>query len=215
MLAKDVESITKLRAKYGDHICPLIDLPEDYEHALCHFSYSLEQMTKGLLGLWKVGMVGSPPLRMHFVREPQDLETTRVQVHNKTKTHNQRDYFLWLLEGLTIDRKVFLCGLDNICDEIDRMLRSDPKNRERVSSWTASVLSDLSLLGELKRQINLLTLGPPMIEALCLEEKQAHFSENTKLLNKVVGILTNEMKLAASVTPLSKFIYSYHKRRNA
>ena len=94
-------------------------------------------------------------------------------------------------------------------------MQDQPKNRERVSSWITKVLSDLSLLGELKRQINLLTPGPPLTEALSLEEKRAHFSEKTKLLSKVLEILPNQMELAAGATSLSKITYPYHKRRNA
>lgn len=71
-LEKDVLHLVELRSKYGEQIGPYSDLPEDYESALCHFTYSLDQITKGPLELWKVGMVASPPLRKHFVREPQD-----------------------------------------------------------------------------------------------------------------------------------------------
>lgn len=114
-----------------------------------------------------------------------------------------------------MDDQLFLMGLENVLDELERVIRSDRQSRERLSSWLANLLSSLSLLAELKRQIGLLRPGPPMTEALPMEEQQAEFARKTQLLSKVFGILTKGMRLAAVGTPLVKFNYPSEKRRTA
>lgn len=214
LILKDVNHLTMLRDRYGDQIGPYTDLPEDYDHALCHFSYLIEQAIKGQIAVWKVAMVASPPLRNHFVREPFDSDKpNRIIVKGKGNPYNDRDQFLWLMGRLTMDDQVFLCGLENILDELERLIRTDPKSRERLSPLLADVLSNLSLLAELKRQMGLLRPGPPMVEALDLADRQAEFSKKSRLMSRVFGILRNGMKFSPTGTPPSKFNYPSHKKR--
>lgn len=163
-------------------------------------------------------MVASPPLRKHFVRDPLDSSNpNRIIVKGRSDPYTDQDHFLWLMGRLTIDDQLFLCGLENILDELERLIRSDSSSRERLSSSLAHVLSNLSLLAELKRQIGLLRPGPPMMEALSLAEQQAEFTKKSQLVSKVFGIFgeQKDMKLSAIGTPPSKFNYPSHKRRTA
>ena len=95
------------------------------------------------------------------------------------------------------------------------MIRSDGKNRERVSSWVARILSDLSLLAELRRQMGLLHPGPAMTEAVSPEEQQEEFSSRMKLFSRIYEVLNKGMILADSGTPLTKFNYPSEKSLNA
>lgn len=69
-LSQDVADLVILRKKYSDQLSPTSTIPKEYEEALCHFSYLLEQSIKGPLGNFQAGMPASPPLRAHYVREP-------------------------------------------------------------------------------------------------------------------------------------------------
>jgi len=215
LLVKDAENLLALRDRFEDQIEHDADLPEEYEHALCHFSFFVERATEGALGLWKVGMPASPPVRYHFYREPHEPGSTMIRVREKKNSFQEKDHFLWLLNRLTMDDQVFLCGLDNITDELERVIRSDPKNRDRLSSWLAQALSNLSLLGEIKRQIGLLKPGPPITEALPLADRQAEFNEKMVTHAKVHGPNFKDMELAALGTPLARFYFPSHKRRTA
>ena len=215
-LEKDVEHLTTLRQNYGDKIEPHFDIPKDYAHALCHFGYQINQNIKRALVMWKVGMVASPPLRNHYIREPLNPSKPNETIIKPRKTISQvEDPFLWLMNQLTRDDQVISMGLENIVDELERLMRNDRKSRERLSSWLASVLSDLSLLAELKRQIGLLCPGPSNLEAVSIEEQEREYGKKSTLLNDVLAIFKTGMRLAAVYTPLTKHNYPSEKRRTA
>ncbi len=213
-LSKELEVLVEARAHCLDDIQPGKELPDKFARAHAHLSHHLEQVTKGALDKWKVGMVASPPLRKHFVRAPQDPTNTRIQVTSKSNSSSRGDNLLWLVAKLTMDDHMFLCGLENICDGLEREIRSSPANRERVSPWIANLLSDISLLAELKRQIELAWPGPAMVEILDQDEKKEHYAEKTELLRHIFYLLCNPMDLASAALPLSKFNYPSHKRQN-
>ena len=158
-------------------------------------------------------MVASPPLRNHFEREPQDPKNTRIRVVSKAGSTHSRDNLLWLLELLLQDDQVFLCGLDNICDELEREIRSSQTSRERLSAWIADLISDLSLLAELKRQIGLSTPGPAMTQIVPEDIKQAEFAAKTKLISDILRVIKGT-DLAKVGYPLHKFNYPSNKRRS-
>lgn len=209
-----VEELVALKDRNVTRISPSAPLPKKYDEALCHFSHTVDQMIKGPMLLYKTGMPSSPPLRNHYARQPQDPNSTKIIVTSKSSSYQRKDHCLWLLEQLLKDDQVFLCGLENLLDEIERMLRADAKSRERVSPWVARVLSDLSLLGEFRRQVGLLRPGPPMIEAVSEEDQQAQFTKRMKLFARVHETFQKNMVLSSTGTPLSKFNYPSDKRLN-
>ncbi|CAF9938008.1 MAG: hypothetical protein HETSPECPRED_000739 [Heterodermia speciosa] len=214
-LSKLVDELNILRAENLNSNQTTALISEEYQEALCHFSYFLDQMTKGPILHYKTGMPASPPLRSHFSREPQDPNTTKIVVTGKSSSFKKGDHFLWALEQLLMDNQVFLYGLENLLDEIERMVRSNGRDRERVSSWVARILSDLSLLAELRRQMGLLHPGPAMTEAVSTEEQQEEFSSRMKLFIRIHEVFDKSMNLAGSVTPLTKFNYPSEKSPNA
>lgn len=215
-LEKDVEHLISLRQNYGDRIQPHAELPEDYAHALCHFSYQVDQSMKSAIGMWKTGMVASPSLRKHYVREPLDPNyPTRMIINSRKQISHVEDPILWLMDQLTRDDQVMFMGLENILDELERLMRKDRKSRERLSSWLANVLSDLSLLGELKRQVELLWPGPSILKAVDIEEQEKEYKEKSMLLDHVLGIFKKGMRLAAVGTPLTKYNHPSEKKRTA
>lgn len=210
-----VEELIVLKHRNATRISPSAPLPVEYDEALCHFSHTVDQLIKGPMLLYKTGMPSSPPLRNHYARQPQDPNSTKIVVTSKSSSYQKKDHSLWLPEQLLKNDQVFLCGLENLLDEIERMLRADAKSRERVSPWVARVLSDLSLLGEFRRQIGLLRPGPPMTEAVSEEDQQAEFTKRMKLFARVHEKFQKDMVLSSTGTPLSKFNYPFDKRLNA
>ncbi|KAI4270320.1 MAG: hypothetical protein LQ337_006747 [Flavoplaca oasis] len=211
---KEMDHVVQLRSRYHDLVSPHQQMPSCLTQALAHFEHAIGEFSKGPLSAWKVAMVSSPPLRTHYVREPQDLTTTRIRVTMKETSRKKEDHLLWLLEVFLQEDQLFLCRLDNVCDELEREIRTNKTSHERISPYIASLISDLSLFGELKRQIGLLTPGPRITEAVGEEEKQAEFIRKTKTLSEICSILTGLGKgLAELGIPLGKFDYPTHKKR--
>ncbi|KAL8635059.1 MAG: hypothetical protein Q9228_007413, partial [Teloschistes exilis] len=213
-LSRFLDEVEGLKDKYAGRISPAVALPREYEEALCHFSHFVDQLTKGPLLNYKTGMPASPPLRNHYARQPQDPATTKFVVTAKSSSYMKKDHFLWLLERLVIDDQIFLMGLENILDEAERAKSKDKHNRERVSSWVSRVLSDLALLGELKRQLGLLRPGAPMTEGVPQEEQNAAFAQRMKLFSNIYEAL-KKVNWSAHATPLNKFNYPSDKRLSA
>ncbi|KAL8944455.1 MAG: hypothetical protein Q9211_000597 [Gyalolechia sp. 1 TL-2023] len=214
IVAKEVDRLVDMRAQQPDQPITNQGTSGDCVKALVNFEYMVEQFTKGPISNWRVGMVASPPLRQHYVREPQDPHTTRIRVTTKNAGRKKGDHLLWLLEVFLQDDQLFLCGLENVCDELEREIRSSQASRERISPYVASLVSDLSLFGELKRQIGLMTPGPKMMELVDEDEKQAEFSKKTELLGQVYKAMASTGKTsAAAALPLKQFSYPSNKRR--
>lgn len=213
IVLKEIDSLNNISSHSGK-INPGSDLQENFMQTLAHFEHLVEQLIKGAISKWKVGMMASPPLRQLYVREPQDPSNTRIRCKSRQNSRKKDDHLLWLLEVLLQDDQLFLCGLENVCDELEREIRSNRTSRDRISSYVANLISELSLLGELKRQIGLATPGPKITELIDEEEKQAEFSKKTKILSEVYGALNNVGKGLAEVgTPLGNFNYPSEKRR--
>ena len=71
-----------------------------------------------------------------------------------------RDYLLWLISQLADEQQTFLCGLSNLLDELERVIRNNSESagvaqKDRISPWISRVLSDLSVIGELEWRISL------------------------------------------------------------
>ena len=214
-LLEEIEEVRKIATQIAAKTKAHDDLPRsmEFENAISHFSYFVENATKDVLETWKVAMVASPPLRKHFARAPQDPTNTRIQVTGKSSSASRKDNLLWLMERFTMDQQVFLFGTEYLCDELEREVRSNPANRERISGYMASLISDLSLLGEFKRQIDLRSNGPLMVEDVEEDVKKAEFERKTSLLRRIYEVLSKHKDLASSALPLSKFNHHSYKRR--
>ena len=184
-----------------------LSVDNDFEIAIAHFSHYVRQLTKDDLETWQVGMAASPSLRRHFVRVTQDPTDTRIQACSSSSSAHRQDDLLWLMERLTMEDQVSLYGMENLCDELDREVRSSRASRDRVSPWIASLLSDLSLLAEIQRQIDLRNHGRMTLIDFEKEAKNREFQRKTNLLSQVHSILTEPSDLSAVALPLSKYDY--------
>ncbi|KAL8830792.1 MAG: hypothetical protein Q9170_005575 [Blastenia crenularia] len=214
IVLKEVDHLAKIKPPQPNNTTAGQQLSKEFSQALAHFEYLIEQCIKGPIGNWKVAMVASPPLRQLYVREPQDPHSTRIRVASKTSSRKKGDHLLWLLEIFLQDDQLFLCGLENVCDELEREIRSNQASRERISPYIAHLISELSLLGEIKRQIGLMTPGPRILKVLEEDEKKAEFSKKTKLLKDIFEALTGaHQNYTSTGIPLSKYNYPSNKRR--
>ncbi|KAL8919639.1 MAG: hypothetical protein Q9208_006671 [Pyrenodesmia sp. 3 TL-2023] len=214
IVTKEVDNLVYLKA--GHRIRPNQEPPIELAQALAHFGHLIDQTVQGPISKWKAGMPASPPLRQYWVREPQEPNTTIIRVKSKDSSRTKGDHLLWLLEVFLQDEQLFLCGLENVCDELEREIRSSQASRDRISPYIANLISELSLLGELKRQIGLTTPGPRLQELIDPDELRAEYDRKAKLFSQVSKCFNNmNTGLAEVGSPLEKFNYPANKRRTS
>ncbi|KAH0565252.1 hypothetical protein GP486_001349 [Trichoglossum hirsutum] len=154
---EQIVDLQRLKEKYTDSISPEKDLPEEYAFAFYKLDHHLRQFSKGPIGNLKIGFAASPPMRPYFVRLPQDPTNTKIQIVNRTglARDKTRDELIWIFMTLFDERQLHLAGLNTLMDELERLMKSDPKMRELVSPWVAHQISDLSVFSQCLHQIEL------------------------------------------------------------
>lgn len=164
-LRAQVRKLHTLHQKYEPELDPLEDLPEELLMAMLKFRHYLNETIKGSLNQLQSSVMASPPLRSMFNQIPptggdRDLPRFGVRMKSdsvsKLKSMPVTEQLLYLLRVLWEDgSELKRFGLSVITDELDRLLRSEPKALELTSSLIASVIGELSIAGECLRQIDL------------------------------------------------------------
>jgi hypothetical protein len=217
LIEEGVEKLATIRQRYGERLSIDQPLPEEYAKELCHFSHTLSQARKGPIANFRLGIAPSPPLRSQFVRLPQDPNSTIIKTMSKERSG--RDYLLWLISQLVDEQQTFLCGLSNLLDEMERIIRNNSENvgvpqKERISPWISQILSDLSVIGELEWRVSLHQPGIGLDHPVEEEELFAEFSRRTTLFSKFFET-AKRLQLVDIGTPLRRFDYPSGKRRTA
>ena len=115
LIWRNLTELAELRDRHGEKVSTDETLPEENEHAMCHFSFLLEQASTGPLTDIKAAMAASPPLRNHFIRIPVEQGSSMFDVARKS---DKKDHLLWLLLQLADNDEMFRCGLHNLIDEV-------------------------------------------------------------------------------------------------
>ncbi|PKY02469.1 hypothetical protein P168DRAFT_271735 [Aspergillus campestris IBT 28561] len=208
--------LRRLLSKYQGQLSLTEDLPQDLYEAFVRTRYFLEQFTRGPLDQLKVAVPASPPLRSLFARLPPIRGSTKMQVvyrANRLRSQSQ-DELLWVMETLWgSSLKVQQAGRKTLMDELDRLVQSDPKNKDLISGRVASIVSDLSVLSECLHQIELFQPWAATFEAGLTDETRKEYAG---LVHGWGGFLVSFE--GTSLGPLEapgnlRFYYPVEKRR--
>ncbi|MCJ1352732.1 MAG: hypothetical protein MMC33_002716 [Icmadophila ericetorum] len=150
-LHKQITRLIALEEKYSMEISLKQDLPPEYRNALLSFRFHLVQAVNSPRDDLKMIVPASPPLCSLFERLPQKPNTHIISI----RTKKRQSRLLYLLETLWDDYKLFLHRFPNLMDELDRYIRNDLSQKHLISPLVAEKLSDLSVLSECIRQIDL------------------------------------------------------------
>jgi hypothetical protein len=223
-LSSQAKTLAAMQKKYAGDISPSKDLPEEYLAALLRFQFYVNQAAKGPLGTLKFTAAASPPLRRLFVREPPlDYQSPKIQVISKpgAKMDKVEEQLIWLLRTLWEDgQTLFLASMPLVVDEIERLIQSEPRARELLSSQITRVVGDLSIISQCLNQLNIyhpwartfLSESAGRDEALKKE-----YAERTQSWGKIFAALHEKSLPSRAVTlgqPTGgKFVYPVDKRR--
>ncbi|KAJ9661038.1 hypothetical protein H2198_002197 [Neophaeococcomyces mojaviensis] len=157
-LQSQAARLIELEQKHRLNIRQDASLPDEYLDAILRFEHYLNQAAKGPLGLLKHSVVASPAFRPFFERTPPpDIHTPKIHVRQKGtfKVDKPVQNLKWLLRILwEDDNELFLVGMTDTVDELQRLLESEPKANEFISAFLAGVVGDLSIICECLRQVN-------------------------------------------------------------
>lgn len=147
------QRIAELHQQHAHLISNDKPLPADLELELLAYKGFIELMIRTSLLQLVSAVPGSPELRSYWIRDV-DYPDPNV-CYCKTRSPVLHDYLLMLFTIMQDDDRRELMGLQNIMDEIERHIRRDQKDKQRISPMVAKMISELALIGELERQLKL------------------------------------------------------------
>ncbi|KAJ3741754.1 hypothetical protein DFH05DRAFT_1402786 [Lentinula detonsa] len=216
LIKQQLEEVERLRTKYVSQITNQKALPSEYDDHMSHFQYFLQQfMITGPVKDLKMGAFGSPPMRPWFNRYPQDPNSTMIGIHSSAMYQNSpssvRPQVVELMSLLLDEKQSAIMGRHIILDEIDRLLRSDPKERACITSWVLNYLSEMSSISEILRQLE---FHQPRIGCNTTEPLTRITSpmKQRDVRGRVMALV--DPATSANNTPLGngKFNYPVHKK---
>ncbi|RYC62729.1 hypothetical protein CHU98_g3466 [Xylaria longipes] len=223
-LRNQATCLRELSRKYGPELSPQKDLPEEYLAALLRFRHYLNQVTKGVLNQLNVSVAASPPLRAFFVRNaPESTKSSMTKIirNGAVKRDKVTQHLIWLLQTLWEDgRDLFLCRMTTVIDELDRLLKAEPKALELVSPYIAMLIGELSITGECLRQLEIFQPWANGFEGALVDREEGikkEFREHTKAWAQVHDTFKKQNSVA--IRQLGdpsggKFQYPVGKRQN-
>ncbi|KAJ3579646.1 hypothetical protein NPX13_g909 [Xylaria arbuscula] len=195
-LRNQAAHLAELARKYEPELSPQKDLPEEN-------TQSIETISTFLTAL-----EGVPTIPEFYCENPikKDKITQRL---------------IWLLQTLWEDgNNLFLCRLTTAIDELDRLLKAEPKASELVSPYIAMLIGELSITGECLRQLEIFQPWANTFEQALVDREDGikkEFKERTKDWDLIID--TFKEKNCATIGHLGdpvggKFQYPVGKRQN-
>jgi hypothetical protein len=168
----------------------------------------------------------SPPIRGLFQRLPDPNGYHGYSVYPRySNLGSSKDDLLWLYGQLIDPTAIQICGLENLAGELERLMRNDPRQKERVTPFVSRVFSDIGLVGELRNQLRIyrprifLTRGNKLLTAQekDLEDWASNMIRPIWDLMRVLGEEGGNayMRLGDDGDPTTRrFHYPVNKRRS-
>lgn len=185
----------RMKSKYEGEIDPKKHLATPYLNALLRFQHYLHRAADLPLGGLKMAHAASPPLRHLYRRKPEDnpmASTTSYGVSPNANPDEKIKRLTWLFRTLAEDDNndtLFLTGLSRTVDELQRMMDSEAAVKPLVSSNLAAYISDLSIVAECLRQVEIYQPWANTFEHFAAERKEEIDEEYTNTSEPWVRIL--------------------------
>ena len=222
-LNTQVEKLQVLRTKHASNIHPNKDLPEELLKVILKFQQYLKRAVGVPLEKLKQHAYASPLLRAYFVRSPlRDANAPIAEVYLKpgVKYGKVQAELFWLLQTLMEDGKdLFVIGLTNVVDELERLIQSGRTAKEMISSFIVNVIADLSVFTEGLRQLNIFQPWAQTFDKSLVDgekEIQEEFDKTTKSWGMLIYAMDGPKKtkiIQLGQPEGRKFYHPVDKRR--
>ncbi|KAI1108569.1 hypothetical protein F5Y14DRAFT_74617 [Nemania sp. NC0429] len=223
-LRQQATHLRELSSKYASEFSPQKDLPEEYLAALLRFRHYLNRVMKGALNQLKLSAAISPPLRGFFIRnDPRSVQSSTINFVTTSAIRKDKiaQQLIWLLRTLWEDgQDLFLCRMTSVIDELDRLLKAEPRALELVSPYVAMLIGELSITGECLRQLEIFQPWANGFEQALVDREEGikkEFKEHTKVWAQVLDALKEKNVIAIQQLgdpSGGKFQYPIGKRQN-
>lgn len=215
ILWNSVEDIVKeieiIRDREVGEVAKETTLSKAYNDKLYELQFFMERMAQGPVQNVKTSATSSPQLRHQWAREPQQPGTTRITTILRNLRDRLEDPLIAMLVNIMDEQQSFLLGMPNIIDEIDRLLRTEKSQSERVSVRLVDILSGLAAIAEITR---CLQLHMPSIQVEDDEVRNQKYDKRTTLFKNVYQVFAGKKaELHDIVTPMSNFDYPSSRKR--
>ena len=165
----------------------------------------MKTLALGSLSNFQIKIIASLPMREPLKRAgPQDNREDRVNVARGKVQHD--GYLIWLALRLQRDHHLETDGMSNLLSEIDRLIRKDPKQRERIPSCMVRGISELAVMIKLHRQASWALAGYPELGLVKKYEKSETGYPRSAAIEKLKDTATQERSNSENVAiPLKRF----------
>jgi hypothetical protein len=102
-----------------------------------------------------VNYPASPGFRNNFYRTTDRDRKVMLLKPRREDDSETNDYLVWLLNRLHDPKRVHVCGIQNLTLEIERLVQTNPREKERVSPFLMDLLSDIHLVSQLYHQLEI------------------------------------------------------------
>lgn len=143
---------------------PKQELLEEEKMNVTYFKVFLQHAMRGPLAQLKAGFHSNPQIRPYYVRKIDDDERARktgiCALSLKTNSPLAKgrgapeESLIWLVDHLVEEGMETPFGIVNIVDELGRLLQNEPGAKNLISPHIANVISDLAVLTEALRQLD-------------------------------------------------------------
>lgn len=158
-LQLQARNLRLLHEKYSPIISPLKPLPKDYMQGILRFRLHLRQAAQEPINDLRNCITASPPIRSFWVRDPSvdaPLKKSHVIPKPGMKSDNLGIKLVKRLAPLwNMGRNINTTCLQKFIDDVDRLLESEQKAKELVSSYVASIIGELSIISQCITQLDL------------------------------------------------------------
>lgn len=155
-VAKSMARLHNLSSKYADVITVHADLPAELFSEIADIRYFLERVSVDVITMVKTYFPASPPLRGYFFRANSEGIAFHVIPRLYTRGYqNARLRHLLALIDLFGDkgfRDYFTLHI--IMDEMENFMQSDAESKALVSTFMASMISQLAIIAECLHQLH-------------------------------------------------------------
>ncbi|KAG0651258.1 hypothetical protein D0Z07_1847 [Hyphodiscus hymeniophilus] len=213
--SRQLATLSSMKEKYSAAFSPKKQLPEEYTKAILTFRYTLDQLRMGPISLLKTGLPASPFFRSFFHREPPVPGSTMVRLVGSPNL--REDHTFWFFSRLWDDDQLRLLGFPNLMDELEHIIQSDPKEKQKLSSWVAQIFSGLGVIARARHELDIY-----LPWAAGFENDKVHLEETLKRefsltftpMAELYRCLKDNIPFAKTGTPKGDtFYYPSDKRR--